>query len=207
MRFLVFLALAVRFALHRRTPGGDGPGRPPGGDGRPSQTHGSINASEGVTSAQNATDEIAQQGRPGGSGGQSTNPTNTQGETGTQWDNVQGSPPRPENIHTTVARRIHILDGDGDGVGGGHAPGTGLPNKNEFPEAWNDDVIINRIEDVARNPDQPPVQQDNDRWLVRGTRDGVDIEVIIDPDGSIWTAYPTGGTGVIKNDEHGNPIT
>ncbi|MDQ4039235.1 MAG: hypothetical protein M3313_13020 [Actinomycetota bacterium] len=62
MRLLAFLALAVRFALHRRTP--DGPGRPPDADGRPSQQHGSVNAGEGVSSAQYTTDEIAQQGRP-----------------------------------------------------------------------------------------------------------------------------------------------
>ena len=64
VRLLAFLALAVRFALHRRTPDGDSPGRPPDAEGRPAQQHDSVNAGEGVTSAQNATDEIAQQGRP-----------------------------------------------------------------------------------------------------------------------------------------------
>lgn len=36
-------------------------------------------------------------------------------------------------------------------------------------------------------------------------RHGVDIEVVINPDGSIWTAYPAGGQGVTRNDEHGDP--
>ncbi len=91
MRLLAFLALAVRFALHRRTPDAGGPGWPPDGDGRPSQQHGPVNASKGVTSAQNTTAEIAQQGRPGGSGGQSTNPTGdgTPGD-GTPGDRTPG---------------------------------------------------------------------------------------------------------------------
>ncbi|HVD89888.1 MAG TPA: EndoU domain-containing protein [Jatrophihabitantaceae bacterium] len=203
LRLLVILTLAVRFALHKKPPGpgpGPGPGTPgtPSG-GKPPQRHGNVNAADGVSGAQSATADIAQRGRPAGAD------QPTPGQPPNQWDSVQGLPPRRENISTSPARRVHILDGDGDGVGGGHAPGTGLPNKTEFPEAWDDDVIIGRIEDVARNPDQPPIQQDNDRWLVRGTRDGVDIEVIVNPDGSIWTAYPTGGTGVVRNDEHGNP--
>lgn len=202
---LTLLALLVAFALHRRPPG-DGPGRPPdAGDptGRPSQQSGNINAANGVTSAQQATGEAATRGRAG----QGAGTGNPQGRPTNQWGNVQGNPPNPANININPGRRVHILDGDGDGVGGGHAPGTGLPNKTEFPDRWEDDVIIDQVVDVARNPDQPPIQQDNDRWVARGTRDGVDIEVVINPDGTIWTAYPTGGRGVVRNDENGNPIT
>lgn len=112
---------------------------------------------------------------------------------GTQWDDVEGNKPSPANISTSLAREIHILDGDGNDNSGGHAPGTGMPNKTEFPEGWEDQEIIGRIEDVARNPDQPPVLEDNGRWLVKGTREGVDIEVVVNPDGSIWTGFPTGG--------------
>jgi hypothetical protein len=218
VRLFALLALAVRLALHKRPPGGggsgkphdgdgNGPGQPHGADGKPAQQHGSINAGEGVTSAQTATGEIARQGRPDDSDQESSQPPGARQETGTQWDNVEGNPPNPANIHVSDARRVHILDGDGDGVGGGHAPGTGLPNKSEFPERWDDDVIMGHVEDVARNPDHPPELQDNGRWVVRGTRDGVDIEVVILPNGLIWSAYPTGGNGVTRNDEHGNPIT
>lgn len=72
MRLLALLALVLRFALHRRPPDADGPGRPPDADGpsqtpdadgQPSQRHGSVNAGEGLTSAQDTTGEIAQRGR------------------------------------------------------------------------------------------------------------------------------------------------
>jgi hypothetical protein len=63
-RLLAFLALAVLFALHKKKPPGNGHGRPHDGEDRPPQQHGSVNAGEGVTSAQNATGEIAEQGRP-----------------------------------------------------------------------------------------------------------------------------------------------
>jgi hypothetical protein len=135
--------------------------------------------------------------------------TSEQGDpnaSGTQWDNVEGNKPATASISTSQARRIHILDGDGNDNSGGHAPGTGMPNKSEFPEGWEDDEIISRIEDVAKNPDQPPFLQNNGRWRVQGTRDGVEIEVIVNPDGSIWTGYPLGGIGVVQNDENGNPI-
>ncbi|WP_373686200.1 EndoU domain-containing protein [Nocardia gamkensis] len=92
--------------------------------------------------------------------------------------------------------------------GGGHAPGTGMPNKTEFPDTddWEDDKIIDRIVDVAKNPDQPPVLQDNGNWKVNGTRNGVQIEVIVAPDGSVVTGYPIGGEGVVRNDANGDPI-
>ncbi|MFI7664130.1 hypothetical protein [Nocardia sp. NPDC049526] len=56
------------------------------------------------------------------------------------------------------------------------------------------------------DPDQPPVLQDNSNWKVNGTRNGVQIEVIVAPDGSVVTGYPIGGAGVVRNDANGNPI-
>ncbi|MGW4330336.1 EndoU domain-containing protein [Nocardia sp. NPDC004573] len=132
------------------------------------------------------------------------------GSSGNQWDKVEGAKPNPANITISHKRRIHILDGDGsdDINGGGHAPGTGMPNKTEFPDTddWEDDKIIDRIVDVAKNPDQPPVLQDNGNWKVNGTRNGVQIEVIVAPDGSVVTGYPIGGEGVVRNDANGDPI-
>ncbi|MCH7233050.1 hypothetical protein L0U85_19640 [Glycomyces sp. L485] len=68
----LLLLLGVAFAL-RRTGGdgttnrpGDGAGGNNGGSGRPSQKHGSIDASQGTGSAHNAIDTEAQQGRPTG---------------------------------------------------------------------------------------------------------------------------------------------
>ncbi|WP_190812736.1 EndoU domain-containing protein [Saccharopolyspora pogona] len=120
------------------------------------------------------------------------------------WDNVAGEKPNLADV-SAEPRRNYILDGDGLG-GGGHVAGTGLPNKMEFPKAWDDDQIINSIEDVAKNPDRPPELQENGRWRVEGTRDGVDIRVVVDKSGQVRTAHPVGGEGVIQNDVHGNPI-
>ncbi|MEU4813329.1 EndoU domain-containing protein [Nocardia fluminea] len=127
---------------------------------------------------------------------------------GNQWSKVTG--PVPSSISITQGRRIHILDGDGsdDVNSGGHAPGTGIPGKTEFPDdekVWDDDQIIDRALDVAKNPDQPPVLQNNGRWACIGTRNGVEIKVIVDSNGNVVTAYPLGGTGVTRNDEQGNP--
>lgn len=47
--------------------GKPGDGKPGEGDGKPSQKHGGIDASKGVADAQNAVQQAAQDGRPGGS--------------------------------------------------------------------------------------------------------------------------------------------
>jgi RHS repeat-associated protein len=89
---------------------------------------------------------------------------------------------------TTAARRRHILEGDA--TGGGHAPGTGIPGKTEFPPGWSDDKIIHEISDVATDPDAVTVVQGGVTKRT-GTRDGVIIRVIINnKTGEIITGYP-----------------
>lgn len=90
----------------------------------------------------------------------------------------------------TPARRVHILEGDARG--GGHRPGRGIPGKSEFPAGWSDDRIIAAIEDVANDPaSRRRVEADN-RTVVTGRRDGVDIRVVVERDGrTIVTGYPT----------------
>ncbi|GAA3860109.1 hypothetical protein GCM10022243_27550 [Saccharothrix violaceirubra] len=125
--------------------------------------------------------------------------------TPTAWDAIQEGR-TPPTFHVTEARRVHILDGDGDDENGGHAPGTGMPFKKEFPAHWSDEKIISAILDVARNPDSPPRARWNpDSWQVRGEREGVVMDVILGPDGAVWTGYPRRGRGVIHNDRYGNP--
>jgi hypothetical protein len=86
-------------------------------------------------------------------------------------------------------RRAHILDGDA--TGGGHRHGTGNPGKSEFPPDWSDDKIIEEVESIANDPSASRTVQPNGRTRVEGTREGVDIRVIVDPDGvSIRTAHP-----------------
>lgn len=83
----------------------------------------------------------------------------------------------------------HILDGDK--TGGGHRPGTGSPGKSEFPSGWSDDRIKGEISDVATDPASSRSPGRNGREVVRGTRGGIDIEVIVEPNGRIVTGYPT----------------
>ena len=99
-------------------------------------------------------------------------------------------------------RQTHILDGDA--TGGGHGPGRGIPGKSEFPQRWSDSDTLNNISDVVRDPNSVWTQQsgrpgarftrngDPVRWKIEGTRDNVDIRVIVEPDGQgVITAFPT----------------
>jgi hypothetical protein len=118
------------------------------------------------------------------------------------WDEVDATDrPAVEDIRITPERTTHILDGDG--TGGGHRHGTGKPGKTEFPASWDDEKIVDAIVDVARRPDQQPAHQEwNNRWVARGTRDGVGIVAVVASDGRIWTSWPTADSpGVTKNPE------
>ena len=117
------------------------------------------------------------------------------------WDMVDAEDrPQLDQLRVTSERVTHILDGDGKG-GGGHRHGTGQPGKTEFPAAWNDAKIIDTLLDVARRPDHMPQRQEfNGRWAARGTREDVEIVVVVAGDGQIWTGWPRpGGPGVVKN--------
>lgn len=88
--------------------------------------------------------------------------------------------------------RTHILDGDANRKGGGHRSGTGILGKTELPADWSDDKIIEEVESVANDSRSKPNLQKNGRTSIKGTRDGIDIELIVDPDGvNVRTAYPT----------------
>ena len=100
-------------------------------------------------------------------------------------------------------RETHILDGDPDGTGG-HRAGTGRPGKTEFPEEWSDDVILDNIVEVVKDPNSTWTQQTGRagaeftkkgipvRWSVDGTVDSIDIRVIVEPAGrGVVTSYPT----------------
>jgi hypothetical protein len=118
------------------------------------------------------------------------------------WDAVDsGQRPSLDAIRITPERIVHVLEGDK--TGGGHRHGTGKPGKTEFPAGWDDEKVTNVLLDVARRPDQQPDHQKwNDRWVARGTRDDVEVVVVISGDGRIWTGWPNpGGSGVIKNPE------
>ena len=97
---------------------------------------------------------------------------------------------KPHEVGLSDKRRKSILDGDG--AGGGHGPGRNAPGTSNFPSDWSDDQTIEAILDIANDPASNPHSGRKGRTIVKGTRDGVDIEVVIDRAGkSITTAYPT----------------
>ena len=114
-----------------------------------------------------------------------------------------GDRPADDRIRVSPERAAHILDGDSTRNGGGHRHGTGRPGKTEFPASWDDQKVLDTVLDVARRPDRPPVRQEwNGRWVARGTREDVEIAVVMASDGRIWTGWPLpGGAGVVKNPE------
>lgn len=110
-----------------------------------------------------------------------------------------------QGIRLSPERLRHILDGDTDAngniTGGGHGAGRNIPGKSEFPSSWSDEKIIQNVKDVIRDPNSEwtlanekikiPKPSGYVRWKVKGTRDGIDIEVIVLPLGEgIITAYP-----------------
>jgi len=118
------------------------------------------------------------------------------------WDAVDAEDrPALDALRVTSERLAHIIDGDA--TGGGHRHGTGRPGKTEFPASWDDEKIIGILLDVARRPDRMPGHQEwNGRWVARGTRDDVEVVVVMAHDGRIWSGWPLpGGVGVVKNPE------
>ena len=123
------------------------------------------------------------------------------------WDSVDAADRPPvDAIRVSPERRGHILDGDADGIGGGHRHGAGKPGKTEFPANWDDEKIMSKVLDVAQRPDIPPVLQErNNRWVCTGIRDGVEVSVIVLRSGEVWTAWPEEGSpGVVRNPRKGS---
>jgi hypothetical protein len=123
------------------------------------------------------------------------------------WDSIdEMNRPALDALHVSPERRMHILDGDADGGGGGHRHGVGKPGKTEFPANWDDEKVIATVLDVARKPDKPPTHQDwNDTWLCAGTRDNVEVTAVTERSGDILTGWPEeGGPGVVRNPRKGS---
>ena len=70
--------------------------------------------------------------------------------------------------------------------------GRNIPGKSEFPPRWSDDRVIKEIESVANDPASSRQPGRKDHTDVEGTRDGIDIKVVIESDGkTIVTSFPT----------------
>jgi hypothetical protein len=114
------------------------------------------------------------------------------------WDR-----PPADGIRMSPERATHILDGEPRG--GGHRHGTGRSGKTEFPASWDDEKIMDNALDVARRPDDAPtLQHRNNRWICTGTREDVEVSVIVLRSGEVWTSWPEeGGPGVVRNPRRG----
>ena len=122
-----------------------------------------------------------------------------------------------EKFSVSESRRRHILDGEGPSDPG-HGPNRGF-SEGAFPDSWTDDQVISAIEEVANDPQStwkqstgpgyqtaPITQGAPDanaplttnsgnpvRFVVRGRNHGLNIEVIIEPNGEgIITGYCIG---------------
>ena len=108
----------------------------------------------------------------------------------------------------TAERRRHILAGDlpkptGEpNKAGGHRPGTGKPNKSEFPIGWDDERIIKTVMQTARQPEEGKLN--NGSYATFARVDGVLVKVIVKPDGSVVTGFPLSGLGVVRNPGQGS---
>jgi RHS repeat-associated protein len=92
----------------------------------------------------------------------------------------------------TPSRTAQILDGERrpDGsFSAGHRAGTGYNGKSEFPATWSDARIMHNISDVATDP-ASSFEVGSLGAIARGTREGVDIRVVMRND-EIITGYPT----------------
>jgi hypothetical protein len=195
-RILTLLLTVIGMvAKHGPRPG------PPGGNNRPNRPRGSTPARDIQAELDAAWGQLSA-GTPADSGfdGSGQNPNQRPNAWDADDDMQQARDDMPNLGNLSPSREQHILHGDlDDETSGGHMHGTGRTGKSEFPEGWDEDRIVDTVRDVAQNPDSAPLPRKGGGWEISGQRDGVDITVVVNKDGSIWTAYPTGGIGVTKN--------
>lgn len=88
-------------------------------------------------------------------------------------------------------RTTHILTGDA--TGGGHLFPGGA-GKSPFPQSWSPDRVMHEISDVATDPLSTFSPGRGGRTIATGTRDGVDITVVLESPqrgGGIVTGFPS----------------
>jgi Bacterial EndoU nuclease len=74
-------------------------------------------------------------------------------------------------------------------------PGANVPDKTEFPSSWSPDRIIDRVSNIANDPNIPTQTDSRGTPYKQGTRDGLEIRVNFYPSnsqraGQIATGYP-----------------
>ncbi|NJM37552.1 MAG: EndoU domain-containing protein [Akkermansiaceae bacterium] len=107
-----------------------------------------------------------------------------------RWSIVTKTTPEFVNL-ASPQRTAHILTGDA--TGGGHLFPGGA-GKSAFPQSWSADRVMHEISDVATDPLSSFVTGRGGRTVVNGTRDGIDLRVILGSPregGGIITGFPT----------------
>jgi hypothetical protein len=113
----------------------------------------------------------------------------------------RGAPGYPHNRPHPISwsDRIHICYGDEDDeTKGGHLAGIGRPGKTEFPPDWDEEAVVEALVAVATRPEVAYLQSSG-KWVVRGLHEGVTVDAVVRPDGSIEAGWPVSGPGVRRN--------
>ncbi|WP_205325233.1 EndoU domain-containing protein [Glycomyces sp. YM15] len=197
IKLLVVAAVGLAFAKPKPPPrrnGGNGPvPSPPVGGWRSGKVETKANLDQGPAgrSGQN------QGGNNGGadSGGSPRNP-NASG----RGDGIHTDYPQDAPHNMSFSDLLHVCNGDPNKPqgSGGHLSGTGVPGKTEFPEGWEMDDVKDAFQEVAGNPtDAWPTSSGN--YFAEGVVDGVLVNVVVRPDGSIEAGWPISGPGVTRN--------
>lgn len=93
-------------------------------------------------------------------------------------------------VKVDEAAKIHILDWESWNRWW-HRYWTGRTGKTEFPENWNDDKVINNIEDIISDKNSKIVIEEWGILQVFWTREGIDIKIVVDPKTErVITAFP-----------------
>ncbi|MDP9072500.1 MAG: EndoU domain-containing protein, partial [Actinomycetota bacterium] len=112
-----------------------------------------------------------------------------------------GAPPY-EKVHRTARSNRHILDGE-TYRRGGHRARTGYPGKTEFPDGWSDEQILDTVDEAAQNPvrytelkmtePSPKHPAGQPRYVYRGEANGLQLEIALDQNGRVVSAFPLEG--------------
>ncbi len=64
---------------------------------------------------------------------------------------------------------------------------------------WGDDRVLVAIIAAARDPDRVEFNESTGNWNADRRVDGILIRVAVRPTGSIVTAFPVDGPGIVRN--------
>jgi len=121
-----------------------------------------------------------------------TSRLNTINEVNGKCPCVDATKATPEFVNlASPERTTHILTGDIKG--GGHLFPGGA-GKSPFPQSWSAERIMHEISDVATDPLSVFTPGRGGRTIVTGTRNGIDIKVVLgspQEGGEIITGFPT----------------